>query len=197
MNKEKRYYFRPLPWLKLCSSLSGSLLLLLLSSSSAWSNEAASPESPATSIAATQDEGSIDWVTDSLVWLDQAVVAQATLQTIGVQDNSLVLSSSTDSADLQPVESVPAVEDVIQAHLIRPSYIAQATPAQTQSEQWHFLLVPYVYVPFFISGSATYEGSEEFQNNFWPETSTIRGTLMVPEILSLFLPRFERRSQIA
>jgi hypothetical protein len=205
-----------LPWVRLCGSLSGSLLLLMLTPGRVWSQtslltERATPQNVTNQNEDRKAEGELsqeaseavgttqptwinpinqgeaedelleagfvvgtahptrvesDWVTDSLVWLDQAVVAQATLQTTGVQDNSLVLSSSTDSADLQPVESVPAVEDVIQAHLVQPSNIAQATPAQAQSEQWHFLLVPYVYVPFFISGSATYEGSEEFQNNF-------------------------------
>jgi hypothetical protein len=167
MNKEKRYYFRPLPWLKLCSSLSGSLLLLLLSSSSAWSNEAASPESPATSIAATQDEGSIDWVADSLIKLDQVMAAQTLDSISGGQDDSLgQVPSSTDSEYLQPVEALSTGQDPAQTLPDQPASIAQAVPVQPQSEQWHFLLVPYVYVPFFISGSANYEGSEDFRNNF-------------------------------
>ena len=102
------------------------------------------------------------WVADSLGRLDQMVVAQ---QTSGVQADAPMLPSSTDSADLQPVESFSAVE-VISPPLLEPSDIAQAATAQPQSNQWHFLLVPYVYVPFFISGSANYEGSEDFQNNF-------------------------------
>ncbi|PSN77770.1 hypothetical protein C8B47_20355 [filamentous cyanobacterium CCP4] len=47
-----------------------------------------------------------------------------------------------------------------------PANIAQTTPNQPPSEQWHFLVVPYVYVPFNISGSATFKGTEEFRNNF-------------------------------
>jgi hypothetical protein len=167
MNKEKRYYFRPLSWLKLYWGLSGSLLLLLLSSSSAWSNEAASPESPATSIAATQDEGSIDWVADSLIKLDQVMAAQTLDSISGGQDDSLGrVPSSTGSEYLQPVEALSTGQDPAQTLPDQPANIAQAVPVQSQSNQWHFLLVPYVYVPFFISGSATYEGSEDFRDNF-------------------------------
>lgn len=110
--------------------------------------------------------GDSDWVADSLVWLDQTVVAQVPQQTSNGQGDSLGLPSSTDSAELQPVESSPAMGSVIQAPLVQSANIAQAATAPSQANQWHFLLVPYVYIPFFISGSANYEGSEEFRNNF-------------------------------
>ncbi|WP_204139784.1 outer membrane protein [Halomicronema sp. CCY15110] len=81
------------------------------------------------------------------------------------QAEALLLTASTNSDDLQPVGSIPTVADVISAPLVQPANIAQAaTPPQ--SDQWHFLLVPYVYVPLSISGSANYEGSEDFRNDF-------------------------------
>jgi hypothetical protein len=180
----KKDYAKTLRQVNLCGSLSGSLFLLLLVPGKGWAQtsplvESATPSEGAMQIEAGKAEGALseaefvvgsayptgvnsDWVADSLVRLEQAMAAQ---QTSGVQGDSLGLSS-TDSADLQPVESPLASEDIIQAPLEQSADIAQAAPTQPQSEQWHFLLVPYVYVPFFISGSANYEGSEDFRNNF-------------------------------
>jgi hypothetical protein len=178
------------------SSLSGGLFLLLLAPGKVWSQtpplvEGATPLEGATQIEAGEAEGDWseavvgvvgsahptaaetetanegDWVADSLLWLDQAVAAQATPSTADVEDASAaLLPSSTNSRDLQPVGASLTGENFIQASLDTPADIAQAASAQPQSEQWHFLLVPYVYVPFFISGSANYEGSEDFRNNF-------------------------------
>jgi hypothetical protein len=102
---------------------------------------------------------------DALVWLE-SVAAQASRPTSGVQDDALGPLSSTHSGDLQLIETVPAVTDVIQAPRVQPASLAQATTTPSPSDEWHFLLVPYVYVPLSISGSANYEGSEEFRNDF-------------------------------
>lgn len=170
---------------KLFGSLSGCLFLLLLAPvkvgaqtsplvESATPSEVANPMSQGEAEVELSEAGFVvgsahptgvegGWVADSLGRLDQMVVAQ---QTSGVQADAPMLPSSTDSEDLQLVESFPVEEDVIQVPLVQSSNIAQAATAQPQSNQWHFLLVPYVYVPFFISGSANYEGSEDFRNEF-------------------------------
>jgi len=172
----------------LYGSLSGCLLLLLLSPGRVWSNDAVSlTESSTGSRAATYVEDSIqpdvpvaaetgevstesvehDWVADSLRWLTQAVAPQGAHLSSEVQERSpMPLLSSTSSEDLQPMEPLSVRENSFQASSAHFPEIAQAAPTQPQSVQWHFLLVPYVYLPFFISGSATYEGSEDFQNNF-------------------------------
>lgn len=109
------------------------------------------------------------WVADSLTWLDQAVAAQASLPASGTEADSLALQpSSTNSRDLQPMESPSAREDLLQTPLAQSSNLAQTTSTPAQSEQWHFLFVPYIYVPLFISGSADYKGTENFRNNFSP-----------------------------
>jgi hypothetical protein len=77
-----------------------------------------------------------------------------------VQAEALRRSPSTDSGDLQPVESVPTVADVIQPRLVQPTDIAQTATTPDQANQWHFLLVPYVYLPLSVSGSVDYEGTD-------------------------------------
>lgn len=113
-------------------------------------------------------EGGTDsaWVADSLTWLDQAVAAQASLPSSAAQADSLGLPpSSTDSRDLQPMQSPSAREDLFQTPLAQSLDIAETTSPPSQSEQWHFLFVPYIYVPLSISGSATFQG-EGFRNSF-------------------------------
>jgi hypothetical protein len=113
-------------------------------------------------------EGATDsaWVADSLTWLDQAVAAQASLPSSTAQADSLGLPpSSTDSRDLQPMQSPSAREDLFQTPLAQSLDIAETTSPPSQSEQWHFLFVPYIYVPLSISGSATFQG-EGFRNSF-------------------------------
>lgn len=93
----------------------------------------------------------------------ELAAAQASRPTAGVQgaqDDSLRLQSSTNSRDLQLVESVPAVADVIQVPLVQPADIAQTATTPSQSDQWHFLLVPYVHIPLSVSGSVAYEGED-------------------------------------
>ncbi len=114
-------------------------------------------------------EGGIDsaWVTDSLTWLDQAVATQASLPSSSVQVDSLGLPpSSTDSRDLQPLASPPVGEDLFQASIAQSLEIAETTSDESQSEQWHFLFVPYIYVPFSISGSVNFNGTTNFTDNF-------------------------------
>ncbi len=113
-------------------------------------------------------EGGTDsaWVADSLTWLDQAVAVQASLPSSAAQADSLGLPpSSTDSRDLQPLSSPPAGEDLFQTPLAQSLDIAETT-TPSQAEQWHFLFVPYIYVPFSISGSVNFNGTENFRNSF-------------------------------
>ena len=81
------------------------------------------------------------------------------------QADALLLPSSTNSHDLQPIAAPLASEGLVQTPLVQPLDMAQTTVEPSPSEQWHLLVVPYVYVPFNISGSATFEG-EGFRNNF-------------------------------
>jgi hypothetical protein len=113
-------------------------------------------------------EGATDsaWVADSLTWLDQAVAAQAQVPRSGAQADSLgLLPSSTDSSDLQPIAAPLASEGLSQTPLVQPLDMAQTTSDPSQSNRWHFLAVPYIYIPFSISGSATFQG-EGFRNDF-------------------------------
>lgn len=118
-------------------------------------------------VAAVAEADDSAWVTDSLKLLDQMVATQASLPASGAQADAVgLLPSSANSSDLQPVESPSASEDLFQTPLAQTSNLAQTPPTQSQAERWHFSFVPYVYVPLFISGSATYKGTENFQNNF-------------------------------
>lgn len=81
------------------------------------------------------------------------------------QADAPLLPSSTNSHDLQPIEAPLASESLLQTTPAQPLDTAQTTSAPAPSEQWHFLVVPYIYVPFNISGSATFQG-EDFRNNF-------------------------------
>jgi hypothetical protein len=102
--------------------------------------------------------------TDLAVWLDQAAPAQGVQP---VQDDvGAPRPSSTSSRDLQPAALSPGSLDLTSVSPNELPDIAQSTSPQAQSDQWHFLLVPYVYLPFSISGTATYEDSENFRNNF-------------------------------
>jgi hypothetical protein len=83
-----------------------------------------------------------------------------------VQADALLLPSSTNSRDLQPIAAPLTSEGLVQAPLVQPLDMAQTTVEPSPPEQWHFLVVPYIYVPFNISGSATFKGTEEFRNNF-------------------------------
>ncbi len=108
-----------------------------------------------------------DWVADSLEWLDQAAATQAALPASSTQsDVPGLLPSSTSSVDLQPMASSSASRDLFQTPLAQPTSIAQTTSDQPQSEQWHFLFVPYVYVPFFITGGVNFNGTEDFTDRF-------------------------------
>jgi hypothetical protein len=82
------------------------------------------------------------------------------------QTDGSLLPSSTNSSDLQPIAVPIASEGLFQTPPAQSPNIAQTTSEPSPSEQWHFLVVPYVYVPFNISGSATFNGTEEFRNNF-------------------------------
>ena len=86
--------------------------------------------------------------------------------TDNAQPDAPGLLSSTDSTDLQPIEAPLASEGVLPTPLALPPKVAQTPSAPAQAEQWHFLFVPYVYVPFFISGSANFKGTEDFRNSF-------------------------------
>jgi hypothetical protein len=99
------------------------------------------------------------------VWLEQAVAAQATPQPLMLRMH-LQGCCRLRTAEITAGRVPPYCGESSRHHSIQSADIAQAASAQPQSEQWHFLLVPYVYVPFFISGSANYEGSEDFRNNF-------------------------------
>jgi hypothetical protein len=104
-------------------------------------------------------EGGTDstWVADSLIWLDQAVAAQASLPSSAAQADPLgLLLSSTDSRDLQPLAYPPTSEGLLQTPLAHPLDMAQTTSESSGSDRWHFLAVPYIYVPFSISGSANF-----------------------------------------
>jgi hypothetical protein len=114
-------------------------------------------------------EGSADstWVADSLEWLDQTIATQASLSATDTQADALGLGpSSTHSSDLQPMASSSASEGLFSMPLAQPTSTAQATSDQPRSEQWNFLFVPYVYVPFFITGSVNFNGTEDFRNAF-------------------------------
>lgn len=121
--------------------------------------------------AAVEGDAESAWVVDSLQRLDQAVATQASLvnastdNSDNVQADSLQQQASTHSIDLQPIESSLASEGLFQTPLAQPLDMAQTTSEPSQSGQWHFLAVPYIYFPFNISGSATFEG-EDFRNDF-------------------------------
>lgn len=107
------------------------------------------------------------WVTESLAQLEQTVAAQASRPTPIVQAESSVMPpSSTHSSDLQLIEAPTVSEDLFQTSIAQSPDLAQATSTPSQSEQWHVTLVPYVYVPLFISGSVNFKGTENFTNSF-------------------------------
>jgi hypothetical protein len=82
------------------------------------------------------------------------------------QDEALLLlSASTNSNDLQPIEAPLASESRFQTPLTQSLDMAQTPSESSPSNQWHFLAVPYIYIPFSISGSATFQG-EGFRNEF-------------------------------
>ncbi|NJL49677.1 MAG: hypothetical protein HC929_22395 [Leptolyngbyaceae cyanobacterium SM2_5_2] len=83
-----------------------------------------------------------------------------------VQADALLLPSSSNSLDRLQIAAPLANGSLLQTPLAQPLNMAQTTAEPSPSEQWHFLLVPYIYVPFNISGSATFKGTEEFRNNF-------------------------------
>lgn len=89
-------------------------------------------------------------------------------------DALLLLSLSTSSRDLQPIEAPSAQESGLQAPLAQPFDMAQTTSESSPSNDWHFLLVPYVYIPFNISGSVTFNGTEEFRESFSRDFDTSR-----------------------
>ena len=67
-----------------------------------------------------------------------------------------LLPLSTSSRDLQRMETSLASEDLFPTPLGQPLDVAQTTAESSPSDKWHFLVVPYVYLPFSISGSATF-----------------------------------------
>ena len=75
------------------------------------------------------------------------------------------LPSSTSSSDLQPIAAPLASEGLSQTPLAQPLDMAQTTSDASEANRWHFLVTPYIYVPFSISGSATFQG-EGFRNDF-------------------------------
>lgn len=81
------------------------------------------------------------------------------------QANDPLLPFSTSSRDLQPLPTPLASEGGLLTPLTPTLDLAQTPSASTPSNRWHFLAVPYIYVPFSISGSATFEG-ESFRDNF-------------------------------
>jgi hypothetical protein len=76
-----------------------------------------------------------------------------------------LLPISTTSRDLQRTEASLASEDFLQTPLGQSLDVAQTTSESSQSDKWHFLLAPYIYLPFSISGSATFQG-EGFRDDF-------------------------------
>jgi hypothetical protein len=76
-----------------------------------------------------------------------------------------LLPSSTSSSDLQPIAAPVASEGGLPTPIAQPLDVAQTPSDESEANRWHFLAVPYIYVPFFISGSATFEG-DGFKNNF-------------------------------
>lgn len=80
------------------------------------------------------------------------------------QANDPLLPYSTSSSDLQPI-AAPVASEAGLPPLAQPFDTVQTTSDPAQSNRWHFLAVPYIYIPFSISGTATFEG-ESFRNNF-------------------------------
>lgn len=76
-----------------------------------------------------------------------------------------LLPISTSSRDLQQAEASVASDDFLLAPLGQSLDVAQTTSDAASSNKWHFLITPYVYIPFSISGSATFQGSD-FTNQF-------------------------------
>lgn len=81
------------------------------------------------------------------------------------QASDPLLPFSTSSSDLQPIFAPVASEGRLPTPLAPTLDLAQILSESTPSDQWHFLAVPYIYVPFSISGSATFQG-EGFMGNF-------------------------------
>jgi hypothetical protein len=75
------------------------------------------------------------------------------------------LPSSTSSSDLQPIAVPVASEGGLPTPLAQPRAMAQTPSDESEANRWHFLVAPYIYVPFSISGSATFQG-EGFRNDF-------------------------------
>ncbi|MGF1568366.1 MAG: hypothetical protein ACFCVD_09900 [Nodosilinea sp.] len=121
------------------------------------------------------------WVADSLPRLDQAVVAQALVPSSDAQADPLgLLSSSTDSRDLQPMELLPVREDLFHPPLAQSLDITETTSTRSHSEQWHVLFVPYIYVPLSISGSVNFSGTKNFTDNFSRDFNLSRDFEFVP-----------------
>lgn len=81
------------------------------------------------------------------------------------QANDPLLPFSTSSRDLQPLPTPLASEGGLPTPLTPTLDLAQTPSASTPSNRWHFLAVPYIYIPFSISGSATFQG-EGFRDDF-------------------------------
>ena len=91
-----------------------------------------------------------------------------TIETIGdTNANSpVILAHSTDSRDLQPTGSQSPNGDFSQATLAQsPDSTETQSPGSTEAQtttsqptKWHFLFVPYLYVPITIYGSTNARG---------------------------------------
>ncbi len=80
------------------------------------------------------------------------------------QTEALLAPPSTSSSDLQLTEAPSANAEGFLNPVAQPLDVAQTT-SEASPQQWHFLVVPYIYIPFSVSGSATFEGTEDFTND--------------------------------
>ncbi|MBD2425688.1 hypothetical protein [Phormidium sp. FACHB-1136] len=93
------------------------------------------------------------------------------------------LPLSTSSRDLQRTEASLVSEDLLPTPLDQPLDVAQTTAESSPSDKWHFLLTPYIYIPFSISGSANFNNLNSNQGgsgggiNFDLEPNQIRTAL--------------------
>ncbi|MGF1570637.1 MAG: hypothetical protein ACFCVD_21615 [Nodosilinea sp.] len=81
------------------------------------------------------------------------------------QADDPLLPSSTSSSDLQPIAAPIASEGLLPTPLTPTRTMAQTFSDESEANRWHFLVTPYIFVPFSISGSATFQG-DDFNNNF-------------------------------
>ena len=148
-------------------SLGATVAIALLLPTQARANAPVSTDDPAEPApAVVLDNGAGEGGLGAIAPNPQAPTAvEATSPDPSDQAEAPLLPSSTSSSDLQPLAAPVASEGGLPTPLTQPRPMAQTPLDESEANRWHFLITPYIYVPFSISGSATFQG-EGFRNNF-------------------------------